>query len=232
MKETKQVKKNKAAENTDGPLFDESLEIFGEHKTRQQVKAEEKVRKQAERAALKAEMEKRRKAAKEGGVPAKRKDIITVVAVVTAILLLCVLALGNSLLRSKPDTQWEIDEARGYILKADCNPEISSEGPKADVMECYFTKNDHLYVEVALRNGTDRPVRVDALDIVVTDHATGDGIAGGKVFLEEELILPVMEIVYYSVYVSPEHLSVDADYVLPDVCGFEFLIEATPVEVE
>ena len=87
MKETKKVKKNKATvENTDSLLFDESLEIFGEHKTRQQIKAEEKARKQAEREALKAEMEKRRRAAKEGGAPAKRKDIIVVVAVVVAIV--------------------------------------------------------------------------------------------------------------------------------------------------
>lgn len=233
MKETKKVKKNKATvENTDSLLFDESLEIFGEHKTRQQIKAEEKARKQAEREALKAEMEKRRRAAKEGGAPAKRKDIIVVVAVVVAIVLLCMLALGNSLLKGKEDRQWEIDEARGYILKENCSPEISSEGPTADVLECYFTQNNHMYIEVAVRNGTDKPVRIDAVDIVVKDNDTGDMIAGGKVFVEEEWILEVMDLAYYPIYIAPEHLTVDADYTLPEVCSFDFLIDATPVTVE
>ena len=234
MKETKKVKKSKQAEveNTDGLMFDESLEIFGEHKTREQVKAEEKARKQTEREALKAEMEKRRKAAKEGGAPAKRKDIITVVAVVVAIVLLCVLALGNSLLQGKEDRQWEIDEARGYILKEDCSPDISAEGPTADVLECYFTQNNHMYIEIAIRNGTDKPVRIDAVDVVVKDNATGDMIAGGKVFVEEELILQVMDLYYYPIYIAPEHLTVDGDYALPDVCSFDFLIDATPVVIE
>ena len=233
MKETKKAQKSKKKQEVvESPLFDESLEIFGEHKTREQVKAEEKLRKKAENEALREEMKKRRKAAKEGGTPARAKDVIVVVSVVVAIVLLCVLALGNSLLRGKESTDWDIDQDRGYILKQDCNPEISAEGPTADVLECYFTKNNHVYVEVAIRNGTDKPVRIDAIDVLIKDNATGDVIAGGKVFLEEELILEVMDLYYYPLYISPDHVMVDEKYALPEVCSFDFLIDATPVVLD
>lgn len=234
MKETQKAKKSKqqTSEVNEGVLFDESLDIFGEHKTREQVKTEEKIRKKEEREALRAEMKKRRKAAKEGGTPARRKDILSVMVVVVAIVLLCVLALGNSLLRSKEDTQWEIDQSRGYILKEDCNPEISAEGPKADILECYFTQNNHLYLEVGIRNGTDKVLRIDAIDVVVKDNATGDTLAAGKVYLEEELVLEIMDLSYYGFYVSPDHLFVDEDTNIPEVCSFDFLIDSTAIVIE
>ena len=58
--------------------FEENLDIFGEHKTRQQVKAEEKARKKAEREALKKEMKQRSKSADTKGTKATRGDIIAV----------------------------------------------------------------------------------------------------------------------------------------------------------
>ena len=38
--------------------FDAELEIFGEHKTKEQIRAEEKIRRKEEREALKQEMER------------------------------------------------------------------------------------------------------------------------------------------------------------------------------
>ena len=215
-----------------GASFEDNLDIFGEHKTRQQLKAEEKARKKAERESLKKEMKKRSQSAETKGTKATRGDIIAVTAVLVSIVLLCGLALGNSLLRSKDDRQWEHDESRGYILKTDYNPEISAAGPKADVLEVYFTNNNHLYVEIAIRNGTDKPVRIDTIDVVVSDDATGDQIAAGKVELQEELIIPVMDIVYYPVYVAPEHLFVDKDTPLPEVCAFDFNFGFTSIVTE
>lgn len=227
----KDSKKTKAPEQDyvlNGVPFDESLDIFGEHKTKEQVRAEEKARKKAEREALKEEMARRRKAAKEGGVPTKRKDIIAVSAVVLAIVLLCVLALGNSLIRGEEARGWEMDAERGYIYKEDCKPEQSGEGPMADILEVYFTQNGHLYVNIAISNGTAKPLRITAVDVAVYDDATGELIAGGKATVEEELVVLVAGVSYYPFYISPEHIRVADDAVLPEVCSFDILLDSVP----
>lgn len=216
----------------DGVSYDESLDLFGAHKTREQVKEEERQRKKQERAALRQEMEKRRRTAKEEGTPAKKKEVITVAAVVLGILLLCALVLGYNVWKGNKNHDWECDDSRGYILKTDANPQMSGEGPKADVLEVYFTNNDHMYLELVISNGTDKPARIDSVDVQVYDNATGEMIAGGKVILEEELVIPVSDIDYYDFYISPEHVFVDGDTPLPEVCSFEIVIDSTPVVIE
>lgn len=216
----------------DGTSYDEGLDLFGAHKTRAQIKEEEKQRKKEERAALRAEMKKRRDTAKKESAPAKRKDILAVGAVLLGIILLCGLALGNSLLRGGEARGWEIDEARGYILKKDANPTMSGEGPMADVLEVYYTNNGHMYVELVISNGTDKPVRIDAVDVQVYDNDTDERIAAGKVFLEEELIIPVSDTDYYGFYISPEHIFAEGDAHLPEVCSFDIQIDGTPTTIE
>ena len=76
--------------------FDEELDIFGEHKSREQVRKEEKQRRKDERQALKEEIVRRRREAKEGNVPTRRKDVIIISAVLVGIILLGLLALLNS----------------------------------------------------------------------------------------------------------------------------------------
>lgn len=216
----------------DGFSYDESLDLFGEHKTREQVKKEEKQRKKEERAALRQEMKKRREAAKAESTPTKRKDILVLGLVLLGIVLLCGLALANSLLRSSESMIWEHDESRGYILKTNANPEMSGAGPMADVLEVYFTNNDHLYVELVISNGADKPARIDAVDVQVYDNDTNELIAGGKVILEQELVIPVSDLDYYGFYISPEHVFVDGDTPLPEVCSFDIKIDSTPVAIE
>ncbi len=224
MKETKQKLK------LNGVALDEELDIFGEHKTREQVRAEEKERRIAERKALQEEIAHRRKEAKESGtVPAKRKDVIAVTAVLVGIVLLCLLALASSFFRSEKSRQWEIDESRGYILKDTAYPEMSAEGPKADVYEIYFTKNNHLCVNLYIGNGTDKPVRIDALDVAVYDNANGELIAGGKATLEEDVTVLVSDTAFYTFYISPEHIHVDDKAKLPEVLDFDILIDSTPI---
>ena len=237
MSTDKKLKNNKIdnldqMELMDGISYDEGMDLFGAHKTREQIKKEERQRKKEERAALRAEMQKRRKAAKEEAPSAKRKDILAVGLVLLAIVLLCGLALGNSLLRGNENRAWECDDARGYILKTDANPQMSGEGPMADVLEVYFTNNDHMYLELVISNGTDKPVRIDAVDVVVCDNDTEQTIAAGKVILEEELVIPVSDIDYYAFYISPEHIMVDGDTRLPETCSFDIRIDSTPTIIE
>ena len=226
MKDNKNTKKTEQDVPFGGVTFDESLEIFGEHKTKEQVRAEEKARKKEEREALKAEMARRRQAAKEGGAPTKRKDFIAVSAVILAIILLCVLALGNSLIRGEEARGWEMDADRGYIYKDDCNPEQSGEGPMSDILEVYFTQNNHLYVNIAISNGTDKPVRITAVDVAVYNDETGELIAGGKATVEEDVIVQVAGVTYYPFYISPEHIQVAEDASLPEVCSFDIVLDS------
>ncbi len=225
------MKENKQKLN--GVPFEEELEIFGEHKTREQVRAEEKERKKAEREALKQEIARRRKEAKESGVaPAKRKDIIVVSAVLAGIVLLCVLALGNSFWRANKDQQWKINETRGHYVNAQASPAMSSDGPKADVSEAYFTANNHLCVELMISNGADRMVDVEAIDVAVYNYETDELIAGGKAALPEDLIVEVAGVQTYTFYISPEHIHVDETIPLPEVIYFEISIDSVPVEAE
>ena len=64
----------------------DDIEIFGAHKTREQIKAEEKARKQAEREALRRELEARRAAAKRSSKCPIMKHSLSAVFSFSAIL--------------------------------------------------------------------------------------------------------------------------------------------------
>lgn len=225
-------KKQKQELKLNGVPFDEGMDIFGEHKTKEQVRAEEKERRIAERKAMQEEMARRRKEAKEKGVvPAKRKDIIVVSAVLVGIVLLCLLALGNSFLKAKEEQKWKINETRGHYLNTAASPEMSGEGPKADVAEAYFTQNNHLCVKLVISNGTDRMRDIEAIDVAVYNYDTDELIAGGKAAIED-LVVEVAGTESYTFYISPEHIHVEDTVALPDILSFEISIDHTPVEAE
>ena len=213
--------------------FDTELEIFGEHKTKEQIRAEEKIRRKEEREALKQEMERRRQAAKEGsGVPAHRKDVITVSAVTILIVLLSVLALTLNSCRADKNWDWEINSSRGQYIKTDAYPEMSGEGPKADVSEAYFTNNGYLCVEMLIGNGTDKVLSINAMDVSAFDFASEERIGGGRAVLDEPLIIELASVATYTFYISPEHLAVAEDYTLPNLVSFEISIDHTPANIE
>lgn len=229
MKENKQKKNIKFT----GPAFDENMEIFGEHKTKEQVRAEEKERRIAERKAMLEEMERRRKEAKENGtVPAKRKDIIVVSAVLAGIVLLCVLALGNSFRKAKEEQQWMPNESRGHYQNSSAYPDMSGDGPKAEVLEAYFTQNNHLCIELIISNGTDRMIDIEAIDVTVYNYENDERIAGGKAVLSEDFIIEVAGTDTYTFYIAPEHIDAKQGTSLPDILSFSIAIDHLAVEVE
>lgn len=213
--------------------FDAELEIFGEHKTKEQIRAEEKIRRKEEREALKQEMERRRQEAKaEGGVPARRKDVITVGAVTILIVLLSVLALTINSCRADKNWDWEINSNRGQFVKTDASPEMSGEGPMADVSAAYFTNNGHLCVEMLISNGTDKMLSINAMDVSAFDYVSEERIGGGRAVLDEPLIIEVAGVTSYTFYIAPEHLTVAEDYTMPDMVYFEISIDHTPAVTE
>ena len=216
---------------TDVPL-EQELEIFGEHKTREQVQAENKQRKMEEREALRAEMQRRREKAKADGGKALRKDIVAVCVVIGIILLLCVLALGSAFFRAEEEAGWMMNQERGHFLQEDAEPEMSGEGPKANVREAYFTQNGHLCVDLVISNGTDSVIDIDAIDVAVFDYETDAMIAGGKAALEEDLIIQLADTAQYTLYISPEHVECADDAALPDVLTFTITIDHVPVKAD
>ena len=128
--------------------------------------------------------------------------------------------------------KWAINELRGHYVNPEASPAMSSDGPKADVSEAYFTANSHLCVELLISNGADRMVNVEAIDVAVYNYETDELIAGGKAALPEDLIVEVAGVQAYTFYISPEHIHVDETTPLPEVIYFEISIDSVPVEAE
>lgn len=214
-------------------VYDEGMDIFGEHKTREQVRAEEKARRIAEREAMRQEMERRRKQAKEEStVTAKRKDIVVVSAVLAGIVLLAVLALGNSFRRAKEEQQWEIDDTRGHYVNADPTPSYSADGPQFEVTEMYFTNNKHLCIEMLITNGTDKVHELAAIDMQVYDDAGGEMIAGGRAEIAEAVTLAVADTISYTFYIAPEHIYVEDTASLPATMRCDGSIDSYVIQAE
>ena len=133
---------------------------------------------------------------------------------------------------NKDSRGWLINESRGHFEKMDASPEISAYGPMADVSEAYFTNNGHLCVKMLISNGTDSVLRIDALDVVMTNYETGEVLAGGKAELEEELTIQLAGVEEYTFYIAPEHVLMDEKASLPDLVSFTITIDHTDVEVE
>ena len=212
--------------------FDEELDIFGEHKSREQVRKEEKQRRKEERQALKEEIVRRRREAKEGNVPTRRKDVIVISAVLAGIVLLCVLALFNADRKDKKDKAWNVDESRGYYLDESAYPAMSGTQPEAALAEAYFTQNGHLCLNLLISNGTDKMMQINALEIQAFDYATGEQFAGGVVTLEEKLVIEVAGVEAYTVYIAPEHVLKGEDYKLPESVSLTIYFDSEPIVAE
>ena len=197
--------------------FDEELDIFGEHKTREQVRAEEKERRSKEREMLKQEILRRRQEAKENPLPTRRKDIIVVSAVVLGIVLLCVLALFNAFRQDTKNREWQINEARGHYVDEAAYPTMSGDGPAPALKEAYFTNNGHLYLNLLVSNGTSEVLSIESLDVRVYDFATNELIAGGKTELDESFIVNLAAVEPYDFYIAPEHILMDETASLPEL---------------
>lgn len=212
--------------------FDEELDIFGAHKSREQVRAEEKQHRKEERQALKEEIRRRRQEAKGEKIPDRRKDVMIISAVLAGIVLLCALALFNSFRKDKEREDWSINEVRGHFMNPNAYPEMSNEGPKADVSEAYFTNNGHLCVKMVIGNNTDKVINITSIEIKAYDYTTKEMIAGGKATLKEPLNMKLADLTTYTFQIAPEHILVEDNYALPELVSFWINFEFDPVKAE
>jgi len=189
---------------------DSEIELFGAHKTKEQIKADEKVRKAKERAALKEEIAARRKEGKSGH-PALR-EMLPVFIVCGIIVVLCVVLLVIQFSRAEESNAWQRNESiDGWFTDVEVAPNLTDEGITANVVEAYYTNNGHLMLRMILGNGSEEALKLDSL---VIDLWNGDDeyIGGGKITVSNEVIMvPANDSTNYTCYISPEHLSIKND---------------------
>ena len=186
----------------------DDIEIFGAHKTREQIKAEEKAHRQAEREALRREMAARRAAAKKGAT-AGRFDVWTVVIVLVVILALAGCVLWASFARSAEAEKFERDESRtGWVAtQVDENTEKALKGAAS---EAYYTRGGYLAVEIDLTNDAETDQLFQGVEVIII-NGEEQIVAQGYAQVPNEMIVPAQGTDTYTLYISPEHILLKDD---------------------
>lgn len=204
----------------------DDIEIFGAHKSREQIKAEEKARKQAEREALRREMEARRAKAKNGDTP-RRYDAWTVMVAVAAIVVLGVGALALQFSRTAKNERFQRDDTRAtYFYVENAKPEMADDGVTAAVSEAYFTKGGYLCVQLVLGNGTAESMQLEALEVILV-NGEEQQIASGYAQVSDALVIPTQGTETYTFFISPEHITLKDDPLT--TLGYTVNVTAGPV---
>lgn len=189
----------------------EEFEIFGEHKTKEQIKAEEKARKIAERQAMAEVIKARREAGKESAGTGHRRDILTVSMVMAILVALCVGMLGFQFYKEEKNNRFLRDETNAaYYLDETAEPELSKEGIKGAVNEIYYTRGGHIAVRMTLGNGTDQHLRLVDIEVKL-EKQDGTLIAGGYAQVQSEVVILTNYTTEYTFYISPEHIQNPVD---------------------
>lgn len=189
----------------------EEFEIFGEHKTKEQIKAEEKARKAAERKAMLEAAKARRDAANAPVGTARRRDVLTVAMVLFLLVALCAAMLGVQFYQEAQSNRFNRDEENpAYYLNETVKPEMSEEGITSAVNEIYYTKGGHIAVRMTLGNGTDQHLRLVDIEVKL-EKQDGTLIAGGYATVESEVVILTNYTTEYTFYISPEHIQTPVD---------------------
>ncbi len=206
----------------------DDIEIFGAHKTREQIKAEEKARKQAEREALRREMAARRAAAHtQDGTASRRFDVWSVVIVLVAIVALGAGALALQFSRSAKNERFERDDTRAsYFRVADAQPDMEEDGVTAAVSEAYYTKGGYLCVQLVLGNGAAEDMLLTAIEVTLV-NGEDQQIAGGYAEIPGDIVIPSQGTDTYTFYISPEHITLKEDPLT--TLGYTVNVTAAPV---
>lgn len=206
----------------------EELEIFGEHKSREQVRAEERARKQAEREALKAEIKARRQQKKSGTDTTRRKDILVVSIILVSIVVLCVAALALQFIQEQRQERFLQDDTReSYFYDGDATPDMSDEGITAAITQAYYTKGGYLCVQMVLGNGTASEMSLDAIEVLLTNEAEEQIASGYTADVSDDYTIEAGGTNDYTFYISPEHITIKDDPLT--TIGYTIHATASPV---
>lgn len=188
---------------------EEEFEIFGAHKTREQIKAEEKARKQAEREALRRELKERHTAKTKGGNEARRFDGWTVAIALVLIVLLGVGAMVMQFSRSAEMEQFQRDESRPSWVGG--TPKDETENTLSGfATEAFYTRGGHLAVVMTLTNKSNVDLQFAAVEATVMN---GDQqiVAQGYAQIPQIIVVPAQGTDTYTLYISPEHIQLKED---------------------
>lgn len=200
-------------------IREDEIGIFGEHKTREEIKAEEKARKKAERESMRRVVKARRDAVASAGGGATKKEILTTAIAVGSILVLAVAALAvpfyRQHLQEKEAAAFDVEVGRTYFLNEDATPTMNDEGVHAALTGAYFTQGGYLKVQLLLGNGTDTALQVESVDVVL--YNDDEDIASAKILdpTEDEgdgpLTVEAGDTEYYEFFIRPEHVFLPDD---------------------
>lgn len=210
------------------PLTDtDDIEIFGAHKTREQIKTEEKARKKAEREAMRRELEARRAAASTQEKP-QHKEILTVVLVLVVIIALGAGALIWQFHRTAQAEKFMQDDTRAtHFVVSDATPEMVADGVKAAIAEAYYTKGGYVYVRLVLGNGTNYNQELTAIDVTLYNEADQQ-VAGGRREETAAVVIAAGGTAEYEFYISPEHVQITDDPLT--TLGYTVNVTTVPAE--
>ncbi len=206
-------------------------EIFGQSKSRDEIKAEEKAAKAAKRAAEK-EASKALRAQKKAMPKEKRTDVMVVAGILAAVVLLCGVALGVQFAKEKRAARFERNEKfESWFMDADATPELADDGVTAAVYQAYYTNGGYLAVEMVLGNGTKWEQHPEAISIKLSNGETEKVIADGKTTdVSESYTIPAGENKTYTLYISPEHVLIKDDPL--STISYSITVDAVAVDME
>lgn len=191
---------------------EEELEIFGRSKSRAEIKAEVKAQRASEVAALR-EARRLAKEAKKAQPKENRRELLVMGAIFAVLVIVCGIILGINISKSNEALLYEMDEeTAGYFYDGEAVPELKSDGITAAVNEVYYTKGGHLYVFMTLGNGADKPMRMDSLEVKISNGETGALIASGYTAdIDDSYAVPANGTDTYTFYIKPEHVKISDD---------------------
>ncbi len=207
---------NKFDENpqtvTDEESLDDELELFGRSKSREQIKAEAKAQRAREIAALR-EARRLAKEAKKNDPKESRRELWVMGGILLALVIGCGVILGINISKSNKELLYEMSEdTPGYFYDADATPEMKKDGITAALNEAYYTNGGHLCVRMTLGNGTAKSMRLDSLEVKISNGDTKELVASGYTAnVDDSYIVPAGGTNTYTFYIKPEHVKVADD---------------------
>ena len=216
-------------ETQPGIESEEEMGIFGRSKSREEIKAEEKARKAAELAALR-EARRQAKEAKKAAPKEKRGDLLVMGIILLAVLIGAGVLLGINIAKSNKELSYEMSEdTPGYFYDGEATPELKDDGITAAVNQAYYTNGGHLCVYMTLGNGADKAIRLDTLEVKISNGNTEQLIASGYTKdVDDTYVVPAGGTNTYTFYIKPEHVKIADDTL--ETISYEITAVGTLIE--
>lgn len=188
------------------------LEIFGRSKSREEIKAEAKAQRACELAALR-EARRLAKEAKKAAPKESRKDLLVMGIILLVLLIGAGVVLGINISNANKQLLYEMsDDTPGYFYDPEATPELSDDGITAVVNQVYYTNGGYLCVYMTLGNGVDKAIRLDTLEVKISNGETGELVASGYTAgVDDTYTVPAGGTNTYTFYIKPEHVMIADD---------------------